>query len=130
MDSIYLIGNGGHSKVVRDILTSHGLLISGIYDDNSTHEDVLGGIDQISREGKYICTIGDCKTQKNVVDKITIPHEQYINAIHSTAWLSPFSQIDHGCMICPFVCIQTDAKLGNHAIINTGAIVEWETSHI
>ena len=126
MKGIYIIGNGGHSKVVRDILESQGNVVIGHYDDTSKGERVMGNLNDIEGNGLYICAIGDSKIRETCVNRIGISNNSYINAIHPTAWISPSAQIGYGCMIGPFACVQADSKIGNHVIINTGSIVEHD----
>ena len=118
-----LYGASGHCKVVVDICEARGIPIDYIVDDNPNIIE-LQGYKVCRNKGKYdkaIVTIGSCQIRKQIVDSIEV--EEYVNAIHPTAIISPYSVIDPGTVIMQGAIVQSSAHIGRHCIINTGASV-------
>ena len=69
---MFLFGAGGHAKVVRDILESQGLKVSGIYDDNL---DVRRWMEykvchELNTDDEIIVCIGKAENRKTVVERL------------------------------------------------------------
>ncbi|PEA53595.1 acetyltransferase [Bacillus pseudomycoides] len=135
---IVIIGQGGHSKVVQDILLSNkGYEIIGYLDDryeeitivdNSYFGPILTAHEMIKffNQIKFVIAIGDNKIRKEIVGKLGLPDDCYATLIHKTAVVSPSAQIGLGTVVMPNVVINADTRIGNHAIINTSSIVEHD----
>lgn len=123
---IVIIGNGGHSKVVADILSCMGHSIYGYYDDNGSAD--LGKISDFIYDPslKYICAIGDIFARKTIVSKLAIPTDSWITAIHPSAIISNAASIGVGSVICAGAIIQAGSIVGDHVIINTNASVDHD----
>lgn len=131
MESIYIIGHGGHSKVITDILKLQNKSILGYYDDDTSKDDVVASIEYLKLKPKighfnYICGIGDNQIRSKIVTYINHENLNWINAIHPSAIISVNSKIGIGCMIGPGVIIQPDVEIGNHVIINSNAVIEHD----
>jgi len=129
MEPVYIIGIGGHSKVIANILELNQMPIDGYYDDYSSDPRVVGKIQDLfenPKPGVYICGIGDNHIRSNIVSQLS--HLSWINAIHPSAIIAKNTQIGVGCVICPGAIIQPGAKIGNHVIINSNAVVEHDCS--
>ena len=83
MTDVYIIGNGGNSKVVIDICDSLKFNIIGIFDDKIA-SNVIGTIDDIKNYQKIniINSIGDCIIRHKIYDKLKIINETLINVIN------------------------------------------------
>lgn len=136
MDNIILIGAGGHSKVIQDIISSSKMgRIHAILDDAITTRKAENGviysdmtfINEINIiDFKYCIGIGSNKARKTIYNKINIPIENYITLIHPTAVISKSARVGFGTVIMPNAVINADTKVGNHCIINSGAVVEHD----
>ncbi|KRE97159.1 acetyltransferase [Paenibacillus sp. Soil766] len=137
--NLVVIGEGGHSKVIRDILHSmkHCRIIAILddkYDELILNNDVYMGpitsvqnlLDQMD-DVKFIVAIGNNEIRKSIVSKLGITKESYITLKHETAIISPSATIGQGTVIMANTIINADAYVGNHAIINTGAIIEHDS---
>lgn len=136
--NVAIIGGGGHSKVIIDIINTINrqnknlYKIIGYYDDNEKSNlyniEYLGKINKIKNEksNKYfMIAIGNCSVRKmiyNTYDKI-----QYITLIHPTSIISKTSVIKEGTVICAGVIIQTEVKIGKCCIINTNSNIDHES---
>ncbi|MEX2461027.1 MAG: acetyltransferase [Paenibacillaceae bacterium] len=135
-----VIGEGGHSKVIMELIRSkENYKVKAILDDKYTEltlsDDVyLGPISaaqQLLRQMnslKFIVAIGNNKIRKSIVIKLGLPNHHYISLIHETAVISSSASIGQGTMIMAHTIINADAYIGNHTIINTGAIIEHDNS--
>ncbi|MBD1378861.1 acetyltransferase [Metabacillus arenae] len=137
---IAIIGNGGHSKVIQDIIDSiEGNQIIGYFDDmykklelkNNIYFGPVLSIKEIMNESyefKIVISIGENKVRKSIAQKLSISNEYYATFIHKSAIVSSSAKIGYGTVVMPNVVINADTKIGNHAIINTSAVVEHDNS--
>lgn len=134
---IIVIGNGGHSKVIQEMIYSiKGHRIVAILDDKYTHITEIKGVIYspldyfkhiYTQQTKVIIAIGNNKVRKKVVSKLNLPLDTYISLIHPTALISQSARIGLGTVVMPGAFVTAKAMIGNHAIINTGSIVEHES---
>jgi acetyltransferase EpsM len=135
--NIVVIGQGGHSKVIRDIILSSHHQIIGYLDDR---------YDQLKEEGsifygpvsaaneiiecfgdvKFVIAIGNNQVRKAISDRLGLDDSSYATLLHQTAVVSPTATLGYGTVVMANAVINADARIGNHAIINTGAIVEHD----
>jgi acetyltransferase EpsM len=133
-----LIGAGGHSLVIREILISEKKEIFGFYDDKkNVLEDLqyLGPISNIYKLSqqqisnfKFIIAIGNNKIRKEIVEKLKPLNLKYGKAIHNSAYISNSALIGEGTILMPHSILNSKVVIGNHAIINSGAIIEHESN--
>ncbi|UXU57629.1 acetyltransferase [Staphylococcus agnetis] len=135
MKKLVLIGNGGHAKVIRDIVSlSEEYQLVG-YLDGKINEyfvkdniffDSLNNIHKY-RNNYYFCiAIGNNYVREKIYLSSDIPINQYATLIHPSAVISSSVKIGYGTVVMANVVINADATIGDHAIINTGAIVEHD----
>lgn len=135
---IIIVGNGGHSKVIQEIIyTIKGYQVIAILDDNYTHMTEKKGIvygplvyfeNIMQRQAKVIIAIGNNVIRKEVVESLNLRTDQYISVVHPTAVVSKSARIGYGTVVMAGAVINAEAKVGNHNIINTAAIIEHESS--
>ena len=137
MKKIVIIGHGGHSKVIQDIvLMSKELKLVAILDDRYEEVTIQNGVSygpihygmKLSLEGDtfFIIGIGNNESRKSVVHKLALPKEQYITLIHESAIVSSKASIGLGTVVMARSVVQADSTVGSHAILNTGSIVEHD----
>lgn len=123
---VIVIGDGGHSKVVRDILKLNGKIIAGILDDNSCDKETLGKVELIERYREthdFIIAIGNNSVRKTISEKYPVT---YITAIHPTGIIAKDVIIEEGTVIMAGAIINPGTKIGKQCIINTGAIIDHD----
>lgn len=124
-----LYGASGHAKVVIDCLKSCGIAISGVFDDDFNKKELLGYLvtspynAEYFHEEKIIISIGDNYLRRQVSLKV---NHSFGIVKHSTALISPYSQISVGTVVFHNSIIQSGAIIGNHVIINTAASVDHD----
>lgn len=137
-NDVYLIGAGGHSKQVTDILVENGYTIVGIFDDckkgfSYLRIPILGTIKDIEdyskrNELQFFCTIGDNNDRARIVGLLSHLNLKWINCVSKHAYLSPTVTIGSGNYIGVHTRILSDTHLGSHNIINDGATLTHDNS--
>ena len=139
MKEICIVGLGGHSKVIRDIILSlNSYKIVAYLDDKFDcleyrEEAIYGPISSAKKltsesDILFIVAIGNNVVRKRIIDEINLPSTKYAVLVHPSAIVSPSTSIGYGTVIMPGSVINANTIVGNHAIINTGAIVEHDNN--
>lgn len=135
---VVVIGEGGHSKVIRELIrTNKAYTIVAILDDkyealvsnNGLYQGPISSaheLMEVIKELKWVVAIGNNECRKSIIARLGVPHANYVTLIHETAVVSPSASLGHGTVIMANTIINADAHIGHHAIINTGAIVEHD----
>lgn len=130
---IYLIGAGGHAKVIIALLEAQGRKCLGIYDDNEhLHSTTLLGVPVIGavREMPDRCdisaviAIGDNATRKHIAESFS--NIRWATLIHPHCWVHSSVKINEGSVVFAGAVIQPDTHIGKHTIINTSASVDHD----
>ncbi|SEC06631.1 acetyltransferase [Paenibacillus sp. GP183] len=135
---IAVIGDGGHCKVIREMIGANkSCQLRAILDDKyeelilehdlylgpiSAAQSLLSLIDQL----KFVVAIGNNAIRKTIVTKLGLGNEHYASLIHEKAIISSSAVVGQGTVIMANAVINADAQIGNHTIVNTGAIVEHD----
>ncbi|WP_368657371.1 acetyltransferase [Metabacillus halosaccharovorans] len=136
--NIVIIGTGGHSKVVKDIiLLNRNIQIVGYLDDKfedyfiedkifygpiSAYQFLIDKFDDI----KFIVAIGHNQTRKRIVNKLNLEEHLYMTPIHPSAIISPSASLGIGTVVMANTVINADAVIGDHVIVNTASIIEHD----
>lgn len=101
---IALIGDGGHAKVVRDLI----------------EELSARGENYYSMDAWFIA-VGDNAARK--AESLKHPSYSYAILVHPSAQVSNSAIIGLGSIVLENAVVQADAVVGRHCIINAGAVV-------
>jgi acetyltransferase EpsM len=129
--NISIIGAGGHSKVIIDIIREIGNYnIVGIYDDNKmgyfSGIKIIGKISEINNTTDYfIIGIGNDKIRKKISEEYK--QLKWATLIHPKTIISKTATIKDGTVICAGAIIQTEVEVGKHCIINTNCSIDHES---
>lgn len=136
MEKIILIGDGGHSKVIQDIIHElNDVEIRAILDDRYHETTLIDGVtyaplqflDEINIEQfKFCLAIGHNETRKNLSKSLNIPTERFATLIHPKAIISRTANIQNGTVVMAGAVVNANTEIGNHCIINTNAVVEHD----
>lgn len=136
MHKLILIGAGGHSKVIQDIVAANTEFnLYAILDDtfeelNEVDGVIFGNTSFLEslkvEEYKYCIAIGNNAVRKKLFDKFSISIEQYASLIHPSAIISKSAGIGYGTVVMPNAVVNANTVVGNHCIINTGAVIEHD----
>lgn len=139
MKRLIIIGAGGNSKVIIDLIHSRiqggeDLEIMGILDDDKEKSELmgypsLGPVESIDNYRNtpdiyFVNGIGDNKIRKKVFERFS--EARYYTAIHPSALIGSGVSIGAGAVVMPGAIINVDSTIGKHALINTGAIIEHD----
>jgi len=131
--NIRIYGAGGHSQVIKEVLSQNGYMVSETYDDKpeSTHyasKSVSIGarknISDFPHEGPpVIIAVGINSHRAEIANFLNC---KFSKAIHASAIISTTSKIGDGTVVFAGAIIQPNTTIGNHVIINTGASVDHD----
>ncbi|AWY99957.1 MAG: NeuD/PglB/VioB family sugar acetyltransferase [Rhodobiaceae bacterium] len=132
-EEVWILGGGGHAKVVVATLQSMGKTIGTIFDDTPAKigQQVLGvEIGSITpspnwwrEENRHaFIAIGDnaIRSQLSSLDA------EWIVAKHTKSVVHQSVEIGEGTLICAGVVIQPDTGLGCHVIANTSCSIDHD----
>ena len=125
---LYILGAGGHSKVVIEIAEDLGYKIISILDDNPSVENifqykVFPSSDNINISENLFLAVGNNINRKKIASKFTAPE---LNLIHPSAVVSKRTIFGYGNAVMAGVVINSSVKIGNHCIINTSACIDHD----
>src|SRR5699024_8395399 len=84
-------------------------------------------INEINQNEFLFCiAIGNNNTRKNIVERLSIPLQQYAKLIHLSAVVSNSARKGNGTVDMPNAVINEDTRVGNHCIENTGSVIEHD----
>ena len=141
MQDIAIYGAGGYGNEVACIIIKLNELanrkgeeqpwrIVGYFDDGvpqgtgiSHYGNVLGGIDELNAYNRPLAlamAIGNPRTRKKVIDKITNPNISFPNLIYPDIWYADKStfNIGFGNIIGGGCTMSCDVRLGNFNVLN------------
>lgn len=133
-EPVFVIGAGGHAKVVLATLKESGVTVDGIYDDNpALHGTMILGIpvvgpisnllDGVARRG--IIAVDDNDMRKSLASCI---EATWLTAVHPSAFVHESVTLGRGTVIFAGAVIQPDAHIGEHVIVNTAATVDHDST--
>ncbi|MDI6786041.1 MAG: acetyltransferase [bacterium] len=139
-EKIFIMGAGGHGRVVLDILLeSKDYEVVGFLDSDPklhgkfvNNHKVFGDISLIPKLIKEkgvigsIIAIGHNETRSMFFKKFKKAGLIIINAIHPSAIISKTAKIGSGVVVSARATVWTDSIIGDNCIINTGVIVEHQ----
>jgi len=131
---IILIGSGGNSKKIIDMIILKDLKIKGILDDKYNSIDIefyrkikiIGKISELPKYKDYniIVTIGNINFRKEFFNKYTDFH--FPNLIHSKSNISESSKLGKGIIIHYGVYIGPDVIVNDFCHLDTNCIIEHD----
>jgi sugar O-acyltransferase (sialic acid O-acetyltransferase NeuD family) len=123
----YLIGAGGHAKVIADILIESGRPPAAFLDDAPQHNHILGitvikGLALPEPDSAVIIAIGDNFTREELARRYTV----FDVAIHPAGHISRDAEIGPGSVVMAGAVINAGARIGSHCVINSGATIDHD----
>jgi acetyltransferase EpsM len=130
---IYIIGDGGHSKIIKDILGNKEYSVFDDKIEGKTINDLFKILrEDKSRIHKIIIAIGNNKARFNIYKKLYnqdfFEYLFFINVISKHAIISPnIRYMGKGNVICAGAVIESDCLIGDFNIINTNSSINHES---
>jgi sugar O-acyltransferase (sialic acid O-acetyltransferase NeuD family) len=129
----FVLGAGGHGRVVLDILLECRIKISGFIDDDKKKWGsdvlgipVLGGCDVIGIDDRVAVGIGSNRLRAELCQNIHKQGGILCSAIHPKASVSRFSSLAKGVVIMAGAVVNAGAVLEEGVVVNTGATVDHD----
>ncbi|MBV9988358.1 MAG: acetyltransferase [Chitinophagaceae bacterium] len=123
--TFFLIGAGGHAKVIIEIIEEMGGRIAGLSDDNkainSLHDYPVN--ENAPQDAQIILAIGNNAGRKRLAEEM---NNSFGTAIHPKATLSGRCSVGEGTVIMAGATINSSTTIGKHCIINTNASVDHD----
>lgn len=137
MSEVWIIGNGGHARVVNDVLKfQKKFLVAGFISDDPDSPPIesdlrhIGPInlDTVRQYGvqRAVIAIGDNNIRVLIARKLNDVVE-WVTAIHPSAIASPTARVGRGVLLSAGSIVQPGVRLGDHVILNTGASVDHDS---
>lgn len=134
---LYILGAGGHGKVVADAALCQGIWDHIVFvDDRYPSLSTVMGLEVVSTmsnvdhlaqpDAQAIVAIGDNQTRERLQEQLEQRGVTIATVIHPNATVAKSAQIEPGTMILAAAVINAEAKIGRGVIVNTGAIVEHD----
>ena len=149
----YILGAGGHARVIRDFLTAPGappreLISVGLDSDMSAMSDMEEALDPRLdtrldprlgesafwarvRPGEALyLAIGSNSIRARLATRLAADRAlspAYPTLIHPSAYVSPSARLGRGCQVLAGAVVNAGAVLGAFTIVNTKAVCEHDT---
>ncbi len=133
-DGVFVIGAGGHAKVVISTLRAQGTAILGVWDDDASKKGsrvmgvpVLGSVREArgyAGKGRFILAIGDNRRRRELAENMK--DFEWAVAVHPTAYVHSSVQLGPGSVVFAGAVVQPETMIGRHCIINTAATVDHD----
>ena len=128
----WVLGGGGHAKVVISTLQASGWDVVGCFDDVASKKGslllgvpILGRIQDLSSlPGPAVIGIGSNMIRRYLNDRF--PDADWLSPIHPTAWVHESVRLGRGTVIFAGAIVQADSIIGVHGILNTGCGVDHD----
>ncbi len=132
-EEVWVLGGGGHAKVVVATLQSMGKTIGTIFDDTPAKigQQVLGvEIGSITPSPNWwreanrhaFIAIGE----NTIRAQLSSLDADWVVAKHANSVVHESVQVGEGTLICAGVVIQPDTTIGRHAIANTSSSIDHD----
>ena len=131
MNRLIIIGAGGHGKVIADAALKNGYTNICCVDDNATGDvmgfPIIGTTADVEclNDGNtdFVIGIGNNALRKMIAETYNV---NWVSIIHPSAQIGFNAEIGKGTVVMANAVVNVCAKIGEHCIINTGAIVEHD----
>jgi sugar O-acyltransferase (sialic acid O-acetyltransferase NeuD family) len=140
LDTVFIVGAGGHAKVVIDIIEKARVHeIAFLVDDEPSLKgtevcgySVLGGKDHLLAQGaavgvqKAVVAIGDNLRRTHVAQWLLEHGFQLITTVHPSAQIARGVTLGNNTVVMAGTVINSDTRIGHSVIINTSASVDHD----
>jgi sugar O-acyltransferase (sialic acid O-acetyltransferase NeuD family) len=127
MNSVIIIGDGLHSKLIASGFQKQGWDVLGTFGQDTELElqALIKTLDVRKISHNYHIAIGDNSRRSELVQKALYTNN-YVSLVSTDAILESYSEIQIGSYIAPLSYIGFNSRIGEHSIVNTGAIIDHD----
>lgn len=133
---LYVLGAGGHAKVVLSTLLECGYSVEGLLDDDKKKTGnsvldvpVVGTIEDMlawQLPVRAVSGVGENRTRKAIVDRLLLVDVEWVSVIHPRACVHSSVRIEEGTVVFAGAVIQPESRIGKHCIVNTGVLIDHD----
>lgn len=131
-DAVFVVGAGGHAKVVMATLLDAGFSITALLDDDQTKWGseffglrVAGSLEMLrDMRCSAVIAVGDNRSRRDI--SLRYGECRWLTVVHPAAYVHDSVQLGAGTVIMAGSVIQPDSRLGDHVIVNTGATIDHD----
>ena len=129
---VYIIGCGGHAKVVLETLRQLHYHVAAIFDDDFKKHGMLlhgipvaGSVERIVEHPRLpaVIAVGDNCVRQRIADQYDL---DWLTLIHPFSFVASSATLGVGAVVFAGAVVQSDAVIGDQAIINTCASVDHD----
>jgi sugar O-acyltransferase (sialic acid O-acetyltransferase NeuD family) len=132
LDAVYVIGAGGHAKVVIRALQDLGNKVAAVFDDDLQRQGgsllgipIVGPVERISEYPRCptVIAIGHNAVRRRIAERYDLP---WRTVVHPHSLVDPSVFLGHGTVVLARAVVQVDSHLGDHVIVNHAATVDHD----
>ncbi|MGE0396551.1 MAG: acetyltransferase [Kofleriaceae bacterium] len=132
MSTLWIVGAGGHAKVVIATARAGGITAIRVVDDNPAKHGmtilgitVEGGCESVLADpsARVVLAIGDNHTR---LHRATSAACEFATLVHPSAVIEPSVTLGAGTVVFAGAIVQPDSRLGRHVIVNTHASIDHD----
>mgnify|MGYP006141363031 FL=1 len=130
--SISVIGAGGHSRTVVQLLMDEGFDVEGVYDDSFSGQDekivgvpLKGFVSLVPKGSECVLAIGDNYSRREYFRSLSNVMKTTVS--HASAIVSSSAKLGQANLIMPRAIIGAEVIIGDDNIINSAAVIEHES---
>lgn len=129
---VYVLGCGGHAKVVVQTLRALDFEVATVFDDDGRKWGkavmgipVNGPIAQVVEHPRLptVIAVGDNAVRESVAAQFQL---DWLTLVHPRAYVDPSVELGPGTVVFAGAVVQAEARIGAHVIINTSASVDHD----
>ncbi len=134
---LFVLGAGGHGKVVADVGRTAGFTLAGFVDDAPSRTGTsIWGVPVVPWE-RFLAEhatagavlglgVGDNTARERCHARAAAAGIEVATLVHAAAIVAPTSALGAGTVVMAGAAVNPDATLGAGCIVNTGAVVEHD----
>lgn len=137
--SVYLLGAGGHGRVVLDTLHRNNIQVTGILDPELKPGEKVWGVPVIEKDN-YLDNLSNTETlvvnglganphtamRRQLFTAVKQRGFEFMSLIHPSAFVSSQSKIGQGSQVMAGALLQCGVTLGQNVVINTRASIDHD----
>jgi acetyltransferase EpsM len=132
--TVYVLGAGGHGKVVAEAAARSGqVFVAGFLDEDPAKWGsqlsglpVAGGLDALPPGAAVALGVGSNEARLALLGRLGERRIPVVTIVHPAATVSSGAQIGEGTYIGPGAVVHVDARVGRGCILNSGSVVEHD----
>lgn len=129
---VYMVGGGGHGKVILGVLQELGYHCEAVFDDNESSwggslkgAPIIGPVERLgcSIRRPTVIALGDNLLRRQIAERFP---GIWLTIVHPSAQVDRSVSLGTGTVVLQRAVIQADARVGRHAIVNTAATIDHD----